>query len=168
MTASDPRPSSHAKAQLPAVLLLQLFASIFMVGVIWYVQLVHYPLMAGWPHDDFPRWEAAHRQQTGFVVVPAMLAEGIAVVALLARRPAGVPAGMVWSGAFLLLAIWGSTFGIQVPLHEKLATGWDRAAHAALVQSNWLRTVLWSARGLLAVAMLRQAVLVSHQTSLSA
>ena len=162
MKASDPQ------AQLPAVLLLQLFASIFMVGVIWYVQLVHYPLMAGWPHDDFPRWEAAHRQQTGFVVVPAMLAEGLAVMALLGKRPAGVPVWMVWTGALLLLAIWGSTFGIQVPLHEKLATGWDTVAHTSLVQSNWLRTVLWSARGLLAVAMLRQAVLASHQPSLSA
>jgi len=143
-----------APAKIPAVLLLQVLATVFMTGVIWYVQLVHYPLMAGWPHGDFPRWEAAHREQTGLVVVPAMLAEGLAVVVILAWRPVGVPARLAWSGAALLLAIWASTFAIQVPLHEQLSSAWDDAAHARLVQSNWLRTALWSARVGVAIAML--------------
>lgn len=142
-------------AKIPAALLLQLLATVFMTGVIWYVQLVHYPLMSGWPHDDFPRWEAAHREQTGLVVVPAMLAEGLAVVVILAWRPVGVPAWLAWSGAGLLLAVWASTFAIQVPLHEQLSAAWDAAAHAWLVQSNWLRTVLWSVRAAVAIAMLQ-------------
>jgi hypothetical protein len=136
------------------VLVGQLIASVFMTGVIWYVQLVHYPMMEGWPHDDFPRWEAAHRERTGQVVVPAMLAEGLAVVVILAWRPTGVPAWLAWSGAGVLLAIWASTFAIQVPLHEQLSTGWDAGSHARLVQSNWLRTVLWTARAVVAVWML--------------
>ena len=53
-------------AKIPAVLLLQVLATVFMTGVIWYVQLVHYPLMAGWPHDDFPRWEAAIVSRRGW------------------------------------------------------------------------------------------------------
>lgn len=141
--------------KIPTVLLGQLVATVLMTGVIWYVQLVHYPLMDGWPHDDFPRWEAAHREQTGLVVVPAMLAEGLAVVLILAWRPVGVPVWLAWTGAGLLLAIWVSTFAIQVPLHEQLSAGWDEAAHRRLVQSNWLRTVLWSARSAVAVVMLR-------------
>lgn len=145
-------------AELPGVSLalsVQLLASIFMAGVIWYVQLVHYPLMEGWPHEEFPRWEAAHREQTGLVVVPAMLAEGVAACFLLVRRPRSVPAWLAWTGAVLVLAIWGSTFAIQVPLHDQLSNGWDAASHARLVQSNWLRTVLWSARAAVALAMTR-------------
>lgn len=137
------------------MLLVQLTASIFMAGVIWYVQLVHYPLMAGWPHDDFPRWEALHREQTGLVVVPPMLAEGLMALIVLVRRPAGVPAWLAWTGAGLVLALWASTFAIQVPLHEQLATGWDASGHARLVQTNWFRTVLWSARAAVAVAMMQ-------------
>ncbi len=140
--------------RIPVVLLGQLVATVFMTGVIWYVQLVHYPLMSGWPHDDFPQWEAAHREQTGLVVVPAMLAEGLAAVLILAHRPAGVPMWLAAGGAIGLLAIWGSTFAIQVPLHDQLATGWDAAAHARLLETNWLRTVLWSLRVLVALGML--------------
>ena len=146
---------NSACGTIPAVLLGQLLATVFMAGVIWYVQLVHYPLMAGWPHDDFSHWEAAHREQTGLVVVPAMLAEGLMVLLILARRPRGVPAWLAWTGAGLLLAIWASTFAIQVPLHDQLSAGWNAAAHGRLVQSNWLRTVLWSARALVVAWMLR-------------
>ena len=142
----------------PLALWVQLSASIFMAGVIWYVQLVHYPLMAGWPHEDFPRWEAAHREQTGLVVVPAMLAEGFAAAFLLVRRPTGIPAWLAWTGAGLVLALWASTFAIQVPLHDQLSGGWDAVSHARLVQTNWLRTILWSARGFVAVAMMQSWV----------
>ena len=58
-------------------LLLQVLATSFMTGLIWFVQVVHYPLMEGWPHDEFGRWEVAHRDRTGPVVIPPMLIEGV-------------------------------------------------------------------------------------------
>lgn len=138
-------------------LIVNLAATAFMAGVIWYVQLVHYPLMAGWPHDNFAAWEERHRQRTGMVVIPAMLLESITAAILLWRRPEGVPAGLVWTAFALLLAIHASTFMVQVPLHERLSAGWDAAAHQRLVASNWLRTVLWTARAVLVAAMLAAA-----------
>ena len=137
-----------------AIAIVHLVATAIMVGVIWYVQLVHYPLMAGWPHDAFGEWEAAHRLRTGWIVMPVMLVEGLAAAWLLAMRPAGVPAWLVGIGAALLLLVWGSTFLVQVPCHETLARGWDDAVHARLVASNWLRTVAWSLRLAVAVAVL--------------
>lgn len=137
-----------------AIAIVHLVATAIMVGVIWYVQLVHYPLMAGWPHDAFGEWEAAHRLRTGWIVMPVMLVEGLAAAWLLAMRPAGVPAWLVGIGAALLLLVWGSTFLVQVPCHETLARGWDDAVHARLVASNWLRTGVWSLRLAVAVAVL--------------
>ena len=61
-------------------LVIQLLATSFMTGLIWFVQVVHYPLMEGWPHDDFGSWEAAHREHTGPVVIPPMLIEGVVAV----------------------------------------------------------------------------------------
>ncbi|MBU6276639.1 MAG: hypothetical protein KGQ61_08375 [Planctomycetes bacterium] len=127
-----------------------LAATAFMVGLIWYVQLVHYPLMAGWPHDDFPRYEAAHRERTGWIVVPVMLAEGLLAAALALRPPRGVPAWVPWLALGALVALQASTFLVQVPCHERLSRGWDASTHSWLVTSNWIRTVLWSLRGLLA------------------
>lgn len=148
------------------LLITQLSATAFMAGVIWYVQLVHYPLMAGWPHQAFPQWEAAHREQTGLVVVPAMLLEGLTVGLLLLRRPAGVPAWLSWVGGAVLLVIWGSTFAVQVPLHDRLSSGWDAAVHSQLVQTNWLRTWLWSARVGVAAAMLWWGVLATKKRAM--
>lgn len=137
-----------------ATLIVNLVATAFMTGVIWCVQLAHYPLMSGWPHDDFGRWEARHRSAIGAVVIPAMVIEGLATAVLLARRPPGLPAWLAWAAAVVLIAIWASTFLVQVPLHDRLSTGWDAAAHARLVGTNWVRTVLWTIRLGLAVAML--------------
>ena len=36
-----------------AALILQVLVTSFMTGLIWFVQIVHYPLMDGWPHDNF-------------------------------------------------------------------------------------------------------------------
>jgi len=85
------------------LLATHLAATAFMAGVIWFVQIVHYPLMDGWPHADFSRWEAAHRERTAMVVIPAMLLEGGAATLLLAVRPRGVPGWLVWAGWLALL-----------------------------------------------------------------
>jgi len=132
-------------AKPTALLTTNLVATAFMTGLIWFVQLVHYPLMAGWPHDDFGRWESRHRAATERVVVPVMLLEGFTAAGLLARGSGGRP-WLAWTGLALLVGIWASTFLIQVPCHQRLSAGWDDAVHARLVASNWIRTILWTAR----------------------
>ena len=91
------------------------------------------------------------------VVIPAMLLESITAAILLWRRPPGVPTWLVWLAFAVLLAIHASTFLVQVPLHEQLSAGWDAAAHQRLVASNWVRTVLWTARAILVATMLAAA-----------
>jgi hypothetical protein len=57
-------------------------------------------------------------------------------------------------GCVTLLLIWCSTAFLQVPMHQRLSSGFDAAAHRSLVKTNWVRTILWSARALLALWML--------------
>lgn len=38
-----------------ALLKIQLFSTLFMTGVIWFVQLVHYPSFFLWSHSDLKR-----------------------------------------------------------------------------------------------------------------
>ncbi|MFM8708092.1 MAG: hypothetical protein ACKOHK_08415 [Planctomycetia bacterium] len=136
-----------------ALVLLHFAATAFMTGLIWYVQVVHYPLMAGWPHDQFGAWEARHRELTGLVVIPPILLEGATAVLLLARSPRGAAAWLAGVGLVLLAGIWASTGFLQVPCHDLLALEWDDRVHARLVQTNWLRTVLWTGRLGLAAAL---------------
>lgn len=127
------------------ILAVHFAATAFMTGLIWFVQIVHYPLMAGWSHDDFGRWENLHRGLTERVVIPVMLVEGVTAVLIIARGSRVRP-WLGWTGLALLVGIWASTFLIQVPCHRLLSVGWDESVHARLVASNWIRTLLWSAR----------------------
>ena len=83
-----------------------------------------------------------------------MLAEALTAMLLLITPPLQTPAWMLWTNCSLVVLLWGSTFLWQVPKHERLSVAFDAAVHQQLVQSNWLRTGLWTAKGLVAIAML--------------
>lgn len=135
-------------------LLINAAATFFMVGLIWFVQVVHYPLMARVGREQFISYSESHSRLTGYVVGPPMLAEAATTALLLVARPAAVPLWSAALGAGLLAAIWLSTALLQIPRHTALGTGFDRREHRALVTTNWLRTAAWSARGALVGWML--------------
>ena len=135
-------------------LLLQAGVTLPLVGLIWTVQVVHYPLFAGVGADGFAAYERSHASRITLVVAPLMLAELAVSGWLCWRIPAGVPAWWCRAGAGLTAAVWASTWFLSVPLHARLAAGFDAAAHARLVATNWPRTALWTLRGLLCLAML--------------
>jgi hypothetical protein len=60
----------------------------------------------------------------------------------------------LWIGIGLILAIWLSTFFLQVPLHERLAQGFDAETHRSLVNTNWIRTAAWTLRAVLVLWLL--------------
>ncbi len=135
------------------VVLLHLAATLFMVGVIWFVQVVHYPLFARVGSSGFASYEQAHTRRTGWVVAPPMLAELVTAVLLLWVRPAGVPLWAAGAGLALVAVNWASTWAVQIPFHDRLTRGFDPAVHRRLVATNWLRTAVWSLRGLLVLGM---------------
>lgn len=133
-------------------------ATLFMVGLIWFVQIVHYPLFGGVGEDKFVAYAEAHSRLTSWVVGPPMLLEATTTAMLLFIRPAEIPAAAAWAGVALLAAIWLSTALLQVPRHTALGGGFDTNSHHFLVASNWVRTVCWSARGLLVLWMISQVM----------
>lgn len=136
-------------------LLTHTLATIFMAGLIWTIQIVHYPLMSRVGDNSFIDYETRHMQRITWVVAPAMLVELAAALALLVVAPPAIPRWMLWLGLALLALIWLSTAVLQGPAHVALARGFDHARHRWLVDSNWIRTILWSARALLTLAMIR-------------
>ena len=138
------------------LLLLHASATWYMVGLIWMVQLVHYPLMAHVGTEQFVAYEKQHTFWTTWVVGPPMLLELATLVWLIRYQQPSVPSWSLWSGAALLAIIWISTQFVQVPCHAKLSQAFDAGTHRWLVNSNWIRTAGWSLRGLLALVMLRR------------
>jgi len=133
--------------------LLHLLPTAFMTGVIWFVQVVHYPLFAAVDERSFRAYEERHTVLTTWVVLPPMVAELALAGWLVARAPVEAHAAAV-AGAAMVGGIWLSTFAVQVPCHARLGSGFCPRAWRLLVRSNWLRTALWSARLALATWLL--------------
>lgn len=132
------------------------FATLAMTGLIWFVQVVHYPLFRGVGEDRFVAYEREHARRTTLVVAPLMLAElaTAATLAALAFSSERVDATLAVVGLALLAVVWGSTFGVQVPLHGRLSQRYDERDAVLLATTNWVRTGAWTARGVVALLML--------------
>ncbi len=130
------------------ILVLNLVSTWFMVGLIWFVQIVHYPLFDRIGIDQFVEYQRLHQRLTTWVVAGPMLIEA-ATTGLLVWYAPPVNIGLVLLAAGLLMIIWVSTALLQVPCHEDLTRGFDARIHRQLVLTNWLRTTCWTLRGLL-------------------
>lgn len=135
---------------MTTLLLAHAAATLAMGGLVWFVQVVHYPLFARVGEEAFPAYEAAHAERTTWVVAPLMVVEAMTAAALLVAEPGA----LTLAGLLLVVALWLSTALVQVPLHRALSAGFDARAHARLVATNGVRTGLWTARCGIALALL--------------
>tara|TARA_B100000579_G_C22215950_1_gene569418 strand:- start:19 stop:459 length:441 start_codon:yes stop_codon:yes gene_type:complete len=137
-----------------AINLIHALATLYMVGLIWFVQLVHYPLFALISEADYKKYQSEHVTRTGWVVGAPMLAEALSAL-WLAIQPSSFVDGIIpWIGLLLVLIIWLATAIFSIPVHNLLSSGFDEKAHARLVQTNWIRTIAWSLRAPLALYLL--------------
>lgn len=125
--------------------LVLVFTTWFLVGVIWYVQLVQYPSFSLASPESFRTIHEFHSKWTGAIVVPTMTLELILSIFfffLFRNWFLGIQLSLV-------LLIWGFTFFVFVPIHGELGKAWSPELVSQLVSSNWIRTILWSLRGIL-------------------
>ncbi len=129
--------------------LVQLAATMAMGGIIWMVQIVIYPLFL---EVGFSAFEEYHRQYMAlvtWVIAPLMFLEVASCVMCLLAHPKN---RLLWIASILLGLIWLSTAFIQVPLHENLVQDQTEA----LVSSNWIRTIAWTARCIILMLVMMQ------------
>lgn len=133
-------------------------ATLVMVGIIWFVQRVHYPLLAVVSTDRAVDVAVEHQRRTGQIVGLPMAIEGVSTLVLLVTRPDEVALIWPWLGALLLAVALGSTILLSVPRHAIMASRPDPETGRSLVRTNWPRTIAWSARGIIVVIMLVNVV----------
>lgn len=120
-----------------------------LVGLIWTVQVAVYPQFAVVKPEGFGRWHAGYTRSIGLVVVPLMMVE---MVTGLIWVWIEADSALAWAGLGLMAINWACTALVQVPQHRRLGGGFDAQLVVELVRGNWIRTVVWSLRGLLVVA----------------
>ena len=136
------------------VLVVSTVATWAMVGLIWMVQVVHYPMLATYSALAPATAAMDHQKRISRVVGPLMVAEAVTALIWLFDRPATMSGLSAWVAAGLLGVGLLSTVLLQVPLHTRLAEHHDADAARQLIVSNWVRTTAWTARGVLLAGVL--------------
>jgi hypothetical protein len=128
--------------------LVQVALAWFLSGLIWTIQIVHYPLFKEVGADSFARYATGHGARITPLVFPTMIAELVLAVWTVLDPPAGVSSLLAGAGLALVAVIWISTGLLQVPAHTALQSGFQAAAHRRLLVGNWVRTAAWTARAI--------------------
>jgi len=113
-----------------------------MVGIIWVIQLLHYPTFHFIKESDYVEFQHFHMQRISFIVVPVMIIELLSGFMMVYY----FRSNLLILCLIILLVIWLITFVFFTKLHQSLLGGYDKIIVDKLVQINWSRTVLWSLR----------------------
>jgi hypothetical protein len=138
------------------VITLHSLSTMMMTGIIWFIQLVHYPLFSLIRTAQFGEYIFRNRFRTGAVVTPIMTVEVLSAIGLffLPHGIVGLPIRVV--GAAIVGVVWCSTLFVQWPIHRRLQEGFSEPLLERLLKTNWIRTVGWSCRALIAIDIVYQ------------
>jgi len=135
-----------------------LASTLFMTGVIWFVQVVHYPLMDRVGPESFEKYHAGHTNLTDRVVLVPMVVELLSSVWLIWDRPRGFRVNLASLGLILAVLTWGITFFLSIPAHNRLSLGFNAATHRSLVTTNWFRLVAWTAHSVVLLVAISRSI----------
>lgn len=143
--------------RLQLLLDLNLLASGVMLGVAWIVQLLTYPRFADVAPGRWESFHALHGARITLVVFPAMLVELGTSIVLVVAPPAPIDGALAALRLVLAAATWILTATLSVPLHRRLAHGYDDELLRRLVGTHALRTAAWSAGAATSLALVASA-----------
>lgn len=124
---------------------VQLASCLLMTGLIWLVQLVHYPSFHFVHPQRFQEFHLHHSSRITFIVAPLMGLELLTAILLVYEKSGSY---VWWLNLLGVVLIWACTAFLSVPLHNQLANGYDYDKVNALVVTNWPRTLIWTARSI--------------------
>ena len=126
------------------MLIIHLIATSVMVGVIWVIQLVHYPSFHFIELKQYTTFQRFHMSRISYVVIPAMFTELFTLILFIISTDK-IDSFISISGLLLIL-IWLITAVFFSGVHQKLTLGYDKVIVDKLVKLNWGRTLLWTLR----------------------
>jgi hypothetical protein len=138
-------------------LLVNAAAGIFVVGFIWTMQLIHYPLFDYVGEEAFPAYKITHNRLFLLMAGPGILVTLATSVLLIFARPQQIPLWAVLLRLAFFAVIVVSTAFFQAPQHQVLSGHFDPDAYAFLLNTNRIRAAVWSAYGILDLWMTWQA-----------
>ena len=128
---------------------VEIFSCLLMTGLIWMVQLVHYPSFLYVDQRRFQEFSKFHQTKISLIVIPVMCVEALSHSLNYLMGDLNTLTVLDYLSTLSLVLIWSVTFFISVPCHRILSERYDERVIRKLVNTNWLRTFFWSLRSLL-------------------
>ncbi len=129
------------------IFLVHLISTSIMVGVIWVIQLAHYPSFHFIDKDIYTSFQKFHMNKISLIVLPVMLVEITTGVILL--NVDNYKSTFILIAFIILIIIWAITGVYFSSAHNKLVIGYQELIINQLVAMNWIRTLLWTLRMIL-------------------
>jgi hypothetical protein len=134
------------ESYIPILFQLQFWSGLYLTGLIWTIQVVHYPSFLEIPSETFSEFHKKHSFRIGLIVIFPMVAELWGILVLFTLSP-NLNNGIL---LVFVLVIWASTFFLQVPIHQRLEKeGKVLSEINLLISGNWIRTVAWTVKSCL-------------------
>ena len=136
------------------IFVIHLAATLFMVGLIWTIHYVHYPLFANVGESTYASFQASHVERIGKLLFVPWLTEGVTLLGILTLAFLGgnqswrIPTlinGVAMAVVLVISGFWSA------PAHGKLADGFDASVHDQLMTANLIRTLAWTVCGICAI-----------------
>ena len=122
--------------------LIQLLIDFGLVVLIWMVQLIIYPSFLRYESHSLEKWHLTYTGRITVIVAPLMMVQ-IALAGYLLILGGSYDLLETTAIAFIILN-WLLTFFVFIPFHQKIdVQPADRNVQRRLVQSNWIRVVLF-------------------------
>jgi len=125
---------------------LHIITTSIMIGVIWVIQLVHYPSFHYIDRSSYELFQDFHMRNISWIVFPVMSVELVTGILLIQSPIFGSSNKLFFISMILLALIWFLTATLFISIHKNLSKGFNKDIINKLVNLNWLRTILWSLR----------------------
>ena len=132
------------------VVLINLLSTFMLTGLIWTIQIIHYPSFKYISQNQFPDFMTFHMNKITYIVMPLMLLELMSASYLFIY----IFSTFTIINFLFVVFIWLSTFLLSIPCHNKLKEKYDPKTIEKLVITNWPRTILWSLKSILSILIM--------------
>lgn len=128
--------------KLALVFLFQMVSTFSMFGIIWFMQLIHYPLLNN-IRDGFAQYERADLRRSASFIGPLLILDLVLSIYLIALETTSLLIRLATFNLVLNILYWLWTFLFQLQQHQKLSIGFSKTAIHKLLVSHWVRTSIW-------------------------
>jgi hypothetical protein len=140
------------------MLLLAIVRLVFtsaLAAVIWFAQLVHYPLYREVPESAFAAYHRRHLRRARLTLALPIAVETVTAIALVRTVPRGDARILAWLGLCLLVLGLALTATLLERSYRRLTYRFEQSSLGSLLRWNLLRAVIWSSNVVIAAQTLR-------------